>query len=510
MAPPAELRATDAAPRARARRLLVLAYDVIGERMAGPGIRSWELACAVAPSTPVTVASTYPLDRAAPGVTTVRFETADEFERILRGHDAVLAQGYTSLHHKLLRSSDTLKIIDLYDPFLFTNLALQATAPLAEAEKAIAFYAAVQNELADFGDVFLCASERQRDYWLGALSARGRITPAAARADPTLRTLVDVVPYGCPDDPPQPASPVLRGVRPEIPQDAFLVVWSGGAWDWFDPVLAVDAFARVVERVPSARLLFLGLELGGREVGRQAVAAAVVERAEELGLLGSHVLVEDWVPYDERGSYLLEADCALVLTRTTSEARLAFRSRMLDHFWAGLPTVTTGGDVLSELADEAGAAVVAPAEPAGLADVLVALADDPAWRMRMAAAASSLADRFRWRRVAEPLRTALERGVPEARAPERPPETSALELHRDQLAAQAQALTAEMEVLHRELDATRQDRRAIAAELEAVLRDRAAVSAELEAVRHALAESERRRLSVPRPLRALGRRRAAG
>ena len=276
------------------------------------------------------------------------------------------------------------------------------------------------------------------------------------------------------------------------------------------PGPAVDAFAGVVERVPSARLLFLGLELGGREVGRQAVAAAVVERAEELGLLGSHVLVEDWVPYDERGSYLLEADCALVLTRTTSEARLAFRSRMLDHFWAGLPTVTTGGDVLSELADEAGAAVVAPAEPAGLADVLVALADDPAWRMRMAAAASSLADRFRWRRVAEPLRTALERGVPEARAPERPPETSALELHRDQLAAQAQALTAEMEVLHRELDATRQDRRAIAAELEAVLRDRAAVSAELEAVRHALAESERRRLSVPRPLRALGRRRAAG
>ena len=45
VAPPAELRATDAAPRARARRLLVLAYDVIGERMAGPGIRYAELAC---------------------------------------------------------------------------------------------------------------------------------------------------------------------------------------------------------------------------------------------------------------------------------------------------------------------------------------------------------------------------------------------------------------------------------------------------------------------------------
>ena len=46
------------------------------------------------------------------------------------------------------------------------------------------------------GDAFVCASERQRDLWLGALLALGRIDPDAYAADPSLRSLIDVVPFG--------------------------------------------------------------------------------------------------------------------------------------------------------------------------------------------------------------------------------------------------------------------------------------------------------------------------
>jgi hypothetical protein len=47
--------------------------------------------------------------------------------------------------------------------------------------------------------VFICASERQRDYWLGMLGGRDRLTQAQYTLDPTLRLLIDVVPFGLPD-----------------------------------------------------------------------------------------------------------------------------------------------------------------------------------------------------------------------------------------------------------------------------------------------------------------------
>ncbi|GIV84188.1 MAG: hypothetical protein KatS3mg052_1195 [Candidatus Roseilinea sp.] len=59
--------------------------------------------------------------------------------------------------------------------------------------------------------LFLAATERQRDWWLGMLAAAGRINPLTYRADPTLRQLVNVLPYGLSDDPPTHTRPVMRG-----------------------------------------------------------------------------------------------------------------------------------------------------------------------------------------------------------------------------------------------------------------------------------------------------------
>ena len=44
---------------------------------------------------------------------------------------------------------------------------------------------AVQNAQLDQGDFFICASEAQRDFWIGTLHSRGRINPRTYAADPT-------------------------------------------------------------------------------------------------------------------------------------------------------------------------------------------------------------------------------------------------------------------------------------------------------------------------------------
>jgi glycosyltransferase involved in cell wall biosynthesis len=213
-----------------------------------------------------------------------------------------------------------------------------------------------------------------------------------------LRTLIDVVPYGCPADPiVAPAQPVLKGAHPGIDSDDIVMLWSGGTWEWFDPLTVVEAFAQANAIDPRLKLYFMGLELSGADAAPMPVVHQVRERAAQLGLAGSSILFGDWVPYDERGAYLLEADAAIIATKPVAEVRLAFRSRMLDHAWAGLPTITTGGDVLSDEFVSAGAAVaVAPGDVGAMRDCMLRFVREPEFVKRMANASRELAAERTW------------------------------------------------------------------------------------------------------------------
>ena len=50
---------------------------------------------------------------------------------------------------------------------------------------------------------------------------------------------------------------------------------------------------------------------------------------------------DGWVPYAERGAWLAEADIGVSAHFDDIETRFAFRTRLLDYLWAGLPIVTT-------------------------------------------------------------------------------------------------------------------------------------------------------------------------
>ena len=74
----------------------------------------------------------------------------------------------------------------------------------------------------------------------------------------------------------------------------------------------------------------------------------LVTVALELGVLDQHVFFnEEWVPYSERADWLLDADCAISTQLDHLETRFAFRTRLLDCFWARLPIVCTAGDELA-------------------------------------------------------------------------------------------------------------------------------------------------------------------
>ena len=214
------------------------------------------------------------------------------------------------------------------------------------------------------GHAFLCASERQRDLWTGTLLAERLITPAVHDADPSLGGLLAVVPFGVSDTPPTPG-PGPRE-RFGLADGDELVLWNGGLWDWLDAESVIRAVAQLSPERPRLRLVFMGASGAAQARDAEARAQAL---ARELGLLGRVVRFNDgWVPYEERGAWLLQADCAVAAHRDHLETRFSHRTRLLDCLWAGLPIVCTRGDELAErIARDGLGEAVPPSDPAALA-----------------------------------------------------------------------------------------------------------------------------------------------
>lgn len=295
-------------------------------------------------------------------------------------------------------------VVDAYDP-AHLELLEQARDGGEDRRRAMVAHAVASAGAAlARADLVLCASERQRDLWLGHLGALGRVNPATYDADPTLRALVAVVPFGLPDAPPVRRGPGPRELVPGIGPTDPLLLWAGGIYNWFDPEVLVRAVARLRTSRPDVRLLFLGGRHPNPAVPAMRAATAARALAAQLDLAGTVVFADGWVPYDERADWLLQADVGVSTHHDAVETAYSYRTRLLDHVWTALPTVATGGDALSELLHGAGAGLTVPA---GDEDALVAALDrllgDPELRAACSAAARRLAPSLAWSRALEPL-----------------------------------------------------------------------------------------------------------
>lgn len=386
--------------------------------MAGPGIRYWELAHALAERGHAVTLVAPTLERASSAVR-CRTEGAVPLGRLLRGQDAVLTQWVTPPALHAIQRSRVPLVIDAYDPMQLETLEADRGVPAGLRQARHHSLRGVQNLALLSADAVVCASERQRDLWLGALMALGRISPEVYDQDDTLRNLVDVVPFGCPVGPPQRigAGPRERfGLAP----DDVVVLWGGGIWDWLDPLVLLRAVADLRQSHPRLKLVFMGLEQPTPGSSASAKARATEALADELGLRGTSVFFAyGWVPYEQRQSFLLDADAGISAHLDHAETRFAFRTRVLDYLWAGLPCLLTEGDALADLVAAGGAGSVQPfGDVAAWREALGRLVDDPAGRSAQAAAARRLADAYRWPEVARALEGVLDRLA--HRSPSRP------------------------------------------------------------------------------------------
>ncbi len=402
--------------------------DRAGAAMAGPAIRAVMLASRLAAKYEVTLvcpgASELPGSlRAARGegardrTLAVRELAEGESLRPLLEEtraEALICQGFGFPLRDLARLPSGLRLIaDLYDPVLLELLARAGPAPEAKTQLHLLAVRARLLLLLSRADQLLCASERQRAFWLGWLGAAARLTPEGLAGDPAARALLAVVPFGL-DETPCLADPEARGarlLRAAAPAGDAAVLWWGGLWDWMDPRTAIRAVARL--RAEGLRVSLV-LPAANRPGAAAMEAAALAEaEARRLSLWQRGVdRLPEWLPYQERGALLAAASVAVSCHLPSLEAELAFRTRLLDCAWAGLPVVATAGDELSARAEREGfCATAAPGDEAAVARALARLLE-PKANAAARAAARLAAPGYQWSRSAATLLELLERPAP--------------------------------------------------------------------------------------------------
>ncbi|MEO8196474.1 MAG: glycosyltransferase family 4 protein [Thermoanaerobaculia bacterium] len=391
-------------------RVLLLCPEPGRAAMAGVGIRFWEMARHLGRRHEVRLG--FPNDvadlagaAALAEARVVRYDAANIAE-LARWSEVVVLHAHVSnlyLDHAGAREPRPL-VVDLYDPFPIENLNYYpqlGDGPYRHDRVTL------ERQLRA-GDLFLCSSAEQRLFYLGMLYALGRLNPETYFADFTLANLVREVPFGIrlPDASPDPR-PLLRGVVPGIGAED-PILFFGGIYDWYDPMLLLAILPALLAHFPALRLVFSANP--NTESTPQATYAEVVAVAREAGWLDRHVFFVPWVAADERFNLYREATVAVVLHRARFEAEISLRTRVLDFLGAGLAVVATAGGTMSRLlAEEEMGSVVAEGDSAALTEAVRTLLSSPDLRAGFAERGRKWAARHDWATVLAPLEAFLDR-----------------------------------------------------------------------------------------------------
>ena len=387
------------------RKLLIVSSEVVSKEMAGPAIRVWNFARVLSEYMEVVLAIPNEVNLPEQEFKIVQYKNDNSLGEIIKDADIVLSGGTTFIKYPSIKNSDKFLVMDIYDPYNLATLAEYRDEPI---DKRLSVHKLVYynlNEQLHYGDFFICASERQRDFWLGMLAALNRVNPYSYNEDSTLRKMIDVVPFGLSDNKPMHTREVLKGKVEGIKKDDFVIIWGGGIYNWFDPLTLIKAMAEIGKSRDDVKLFFMGVEHPNPEVKKLQLVSKTVNLAKKLGIYDKNVFFNfGWVEYDERQNYLLESDAGIITHPEHIETRFSFRTRILDYLWAGLPIISTKGDSLSDTVEKENLGItVRENNVSDLVSAILKLVDDKDYYSNCVRNIENTAKEYTWEKVCEPL-----------------------------------------------------------------------------------------------------------
>lgn len=373
----------------------LLCSEPLRPQMAGIGIRYLEMARRLASAGfEIRLLSPFrnavereEIERGLPGV-----EVADTGNLMDAVRNASCVVGQGQLVNDLIHGGlEAPLVADFYDPWLVENLHYVSALGLDPYRNDHATWLLQLRS----ADLVLCSSEEQRLFYLGLLTAVGRVHPQVVAEDATLDRLIRIVPFGIPEDP-GPHRPYLEAAATGRRRILF-----GGLYDWYDPWPLLEGL-RQASRSGAVDGEVIFVHNPSSDTPQQLVREVEEWRRREK--MEERVRFIDWVPAERRYDLLRDVDLLASTHRDSIETRLSLRTRFLDALAVGCPVLTTEGGAMSRMLREAEAGWVVPeCDASAVAQALVDVLGPGGSSRAVAERGLELASRFRWSEALEPL-----------------------------------------------------------------------------------------------------------
>lgn len=318
----------------------------------GGGMRAWGLALGLRDrgfQVTVGINAAFPLTIAEQdGIALVNWSEDAAFADLLNSFDTVIASycmGGPSVFIADRLEPSVRLVLDLYVP-IYVEVAARDSDDIDTEYRHYMADIERHNSVLTRGDYFLCANEPQKLFYTGILGSLGVLNPATYRDHRLM-----VVPFGV-----ERAEPIAK-TNPYrelgIAEGEFVLLWFGGLYPWFK----IDSLLGAVQQLPVKLVIVGGSNPFNTNADFQKQYEFAVKYCKDNGLTNEKVFFVDWVDYADRADWYRHADVVISLNTPGEENAFSWRTRVIDYVWGELVMLSNGGDPLSDLLIDAGAAI---------------------------------------------------------------------------------------------------------------------------------------------------------
>jgi glycosyltransferase involved in cell wall biosynthesis len=335
------------------KEVLIIGYGpppIMGAKVEGGGLRNWGLATAISKQIPecnVTFSFKFSLGDTIPegfhnGIKLLHWKDESIYEFIQKCDIIILSYCMGSDTERILSltSKNQLIILDCYVPIHIEVSSREAKDLSLEAEgfkRDMKYW----NQSLLSGDLFLCASNSQMEYYKGILSCLGKLNPMTYKNHG-----IRILPYGINSDLPVTVStPYSAHIQNNT--KVFKLLWFGGVYPWFDTNILLEAISKV-QLKHKIHLAMVGAKNPFVNNTIFLEKNTELDQSIKRMKLTDVVSLHEWIPYERRADWYCDCEAIITLNKEGMENSLSWRTRLVDYVWSGMPVLTNGGDPLGE------------------------------------------------------------------------------------------------------------------------------------------------------------------
>lgn len=400
--------------RKQIKSCLVISYGPVPtpqyQKVEGGGMRAWGLAEGLkSHGVDVTVGinNSFPQElQEHEGTRLVNWGQDQQFADLLNSFDAVLisyTMGSDSVFVAENIDDSVQLILDAYVP-IYVEVSARESKDIDNEYRHYMDDILRFNKVLRRGDYFLCANEAQKTFYIGVLSALGIINPRSYREDRIL-----IAPFGIHDIPAKATDNPYSKLG--IKKNDFIALWFGGLYPWFriDELLGA-----ILELSKDPKFKFV--IVGGRNPFNPNPDFAkqydtTLSFTKKHGLFDKSVFFVDWVDFDKRINWFVNASIVVSLNQPGQENGFSWRTRVMDFVWGELPVLTNGGDPLSDDLISADAAIRLDELSADdIVNKIKTLQTKPNLLKELRERIKELKPKYYWQNIMEPVYALIEKG----------------------------------------------------------------------------------------------------